>query len=69
MSDAALSGNGTVAVLAPDRIMEQGEDGMPLVGSAACVMDMGGVLFLPLLRRVVRLHEVRAAQFLQSLSG
>jgi cytochrome P450 len=35
MVDAALSGNGTVAVLALDRIMEQGEDGVPLISVAA----------------------------------
>jgi hypothetical protein len=34
MIDAALAGNGTVAVLALDRIMEQGEDGVSLVGAA-----------------------------------
>jgi hypothetical protein len=34
MIDAALSGNDTVAVLALERIMEQGEDGVPLVGVA-----------------------------------
>ena len=35
MIDTALAGNGTVATLMPGWIVEQAEEGVPLVGVAA----------------------------------